>query len=195
MDSPWQRFRLEAGRFLAVGLAATIVALILFNFLVHGFGAVDPGWFNKNPEIAYVLANGVGMVISFRGTKVWAFRDRETNHPDGGVIAFVVINLATMLIPVTCLWISRGLGLDDPLSDNISANVVGLALANAARFVLFREFVFLRVDDPGLVLDLEFVEPHLPERHPDPEASGAVAEVSEAPTVRSTTDPAPPRGP
>jgi hypothetical protein len=51
-----------------------------------------------------------------------------------------------MLIPMTCLWISRNLlGLDDPLSDNISANVVGLLLANAARFGLFRQYVFPRV--------------------------------------------------
>jgi putative flippase GtrA len=175
MDNPWRRFRAEVGRFLAVGLVATIVALILFNFLVHGFGAVDVGWLNDQPEIAYVIANAIGMAISFRGTKVWAFRDRATTHRDGGVIAFVIINLATMLIPVTCLWVSRGLGLDDPLSDNISANVVGLALANAARFFLFRELVFLRVDDPALTLDLEFTELHLPHEEPEGEGRGEEA--------------------
>jgi putative flippase GtrA len=180
MESPWKRFRAEVGRFLAVGLVATIVALVLFNFLVHGFGATS-GWLNDEPEVAYVVANLIGMAISFRGTKVWAFRDRQTNHADGGVIAFVVINLATMLIPVTCLWVSRGLGLDDPLSDNISANAVGLALANAARFFLFRELVFLRVDDPALVLDLEFTEPHLPDWHHD--ESGV--DVNDEPTGRS----------
>ena len=59
------------------------------------------------------------------------------------------INLVTMLIPLTCLWISRNLlGLDDPLSDNVSANVVGLLLANAARFFLFRQYVFLRAQQP-----------------------------------------------
>ena len=43
----------------------------------------------------------------------------------------MAINLATMLIPMACLWISRNvLGLDDPLSDNLSANVIGLALGN-----------------------------------------------------------------
>ena len=52
-----------------------------------------------------------------------------------------------MTIPITCLSISRQvLGLDDPLSDNIAANVIGLVLglANAARFVLFRTLVFKR---------------------------------------------------
>ena len=38
MGSRWQRLLAEAGRFLAVGGVATVVALFLFNFLVHGFG-------------------------------------------------------------------------------------------------------------------------------------------------------------
>ena len=58
-----------------------------------------------------------------------------------------------MIIPMACLWISRNLmGLDDPFSDNISANVIGLALGNAARFVLTRQFVF-GVRDEAEALD------------------------------------------
>jgi len=195
VETPWKRFGLEASRFLAVGLVATIVALILFNFLVHGFGAMDSAWFNDKPEMAYVIANAVGMAISFRGTKVWAFRDRRTQGADGGVVAFVVINLATMLIPMTCLWISRGIGLDDPISDNISANMIGLALANAARFFLFREFVFLRVDDPDLVLDLELATLH-DHTHEIPVITDEISESSPGPsTGLPTIDPAPPRAP
>lgn len=132
----------EVWRYLAVGLGATIVAVTLFNVLVHGFGF---GWapLNEDPVAAYVFANLVGMVISYRGTRKWAFQHRDTNHPDGGRTAFVLINTATMGIPMACLWISRNLmGLDDPFSDNISANVIGLALANATRFVLTRQLVF-----------------------------------------------------
>lgn len=175
MDNPLRRLGREASRFLAVGFVATVVALVLFNLLVHGLGPIHGGWLNGNPEVAYVVANAVGMVVSFRGTKVWAFSGRESKHADGGVVAFVVINLATMLIPITCLSLSRSLGLDDPLSDNISANVVGLGLANAARFFLFRTFVFLRVDDPGMTLELQFTEP-------------------DQPTARPTSDPAQRRG-
>ena len=48
-----------------------------------------------------------------------------------------------MALPVGCLAISRHvLGLDDALSDNLSANGVGLVLAFVARFYLFRNFVF-----------------------------------------------------
>jgi len=148
----WQRFAAEVGRFLAVGLLATIVALILFNLLVHGFNTGGSALLNGQPEVAYVLANAVGMAISYRGTKLWAFKHRESRHADGGLAAFVGINLLTMLIPITCLFLSRDvLGFDDPLSDNISANVVGLGLANAARFFLFRGLVFRRplADEPA----------------------------------------------
>ena len=166
MGERWERLAGEVGRFLAVGLLATIVALILFNFLVHGFNTADFALLNDQPELAYLIANGVGMAVSFRGTKAWAFRERTTSHADGGVAAFVGINFATMLIPMACLWVSRNLiGVDDPISDNLSANVVGLLLANAARFSLFRWLIF---------------------RHPDRLRPS---------TDRSTTDPVPPPAP
>ena len=67
--------------------------------------------------------------------------------PTAAALAFVVINLVTMLLPIGCLWISRNvLGLDDPFSDNISANVIGLFLGLVARFYLFRH---LRVPPAG----------------------------------------------
>lgn len=138
----------EIWRYLAVGLAATVVAVILFNLLVHGFTTGGGAPLNQYPVLGYVLANLVGTAIAYRGTRSWAFRHRDTRHPDGGRTAFVAISLVTMLIPMACLWISRnGMGLDDPVSDNVSANVIGLALANAARFVLTRQLVFGIRDD------------------------------------------------
>ncbi len=147
----------EVTRFLAVGGAATTVALLLFNGLVHGFGIVEEPLFAEQPYLAYVLANAVGMVISFQGSRHWAFRDRSPSHRHGGWPPYVAINVATMTLPVACLWFSRSvLGLDDPVADNISANIVGLALGLAARFYLFRRFVFKRpihlteiYDDPA----------------------------------------------
>lgn len=174
------------GRFLAVGLLATIVALILFNFLVHGFNTADFALLNSQPELAYLIANCVGMAISFGGTKGWAFRDRVARHADGGVVAFIAINLATMLIPMTCLFISRNvLGLDDPISDNVSANVVGLALANTARFFLFRYYVFH-------LPPLPFV---LPLTQREVEAELTEPSGTSSSTSRSTSDPARPPAP
>ena len=44
-----QRFIAEACRFLAVGGAATIVALIIFNLLVHGFNTGEHAPLAKQP--------------------------------------------------------------------------------------------------------------------------------------------------
>lgn len=139
------RLLAEAGRFLTVGGLATIVALVIFNALVHGFSTGNRALLGDQPVLAYVLANTVGMVISYRGARSWAFRDRPPLHADGGRLAYVLINLLTMSLPIACLMFSRDvLGLDDPLSDNIAANVIGLALGLGARFYLFRRFVFPR---------------------------------------------------
>jgi putative flippase GtrA len=135
----------ELGRFLAVGGVATFVALLLFNLLVHGlFPGVDAPLAGR-PIVGYVLANTVGMVISYRLSRHWAFRHRPPRHADGGRTAYVLINVVTMAIPVACLWFSReGLGMTHPVADNLSANVIGLFAGMVARFHLFRAFVFRR---------------------------------------------------
>lgn len=132
----------EILRFLAVGGAATIVALVGFNVLVHGFFE-GPGPMHHHPIPAYVLANAVAGVLAYRAARSWAFRHREVRNPVGGPAAFFAIGATTMLIPVACLAVSRYLlHLTDPISDNVSANVVGLGLGTAARFWAFRAYVF-----------------------------------------------------
>ena len=133
----------ESGKFAVVGIVSTIVSVLTFNLLVHGYWFIDEAPLRDHAITAYVIASVAGMIVSYRGSRSWAFRDRTPAHADGGRTAFLVINVVTMLLPITCLWISRHLlGLDDPISDNISANVVGLFLGFVARFFLFRRFVF-----------------------------------------------------
>jgi putative flippase GtrA len=186
MSDRTQRFIAEVGRFLVVGGAATIVALFIFNLLVHGFNTGDHAVFKDQPILAYVLANTVGMGISYYGSRHWAFRDRQPVHSDGGKTSFVVINMLTMLIPIGCLAVSRDvLNLDDPISDNVSANVIGLVFGLVARFYLFRTFVFRRPISIGELYD---------EPQPDDEP---VSEPSALARGRSIGGPAPPgaRGP
>ena len=189
MGSRWHRIFTEAYRFLAVGGLVTIVAILIFNFLVHGF---HTGWdapLSGQPYLAFVLANLVGMVVSYRGSRTWVFKDRPPRTADGGRLLFVIINLATMLIPIACLWISRNVfNLDDPYSDNVAANMIGLFLGMAARFYLFRTLVFQK---PVHLADLK--------QHPlqvfelaelDIEPLDQPVDVSEEPTAPSTSDPA-----
>ncbi len=143
MGQRMQHFLAEVTKFLTVGGLATLVAFVIFNALVHGYFA-GPGPLNDQPIVAFVVANTIGMFVSYRGSRSWAFRNRETVGAAGGRIAYFVINVATMAIPLGCLAVSRYvLGLDDPFSDNVAANVVGLGLGTAARFWAFRRFIFL----------------------------------------------------
>jgi putative flippase GtrA len=138
-----QRFAAEVSKFLTVGGAATLVSLVIFNALAHGYSG-GPAPLHEQPIVAFVLANTVGMVVSYRGSRSWAFRDRAAVGRAGGRLSFFVISTVSMLIPIGCLAFSRYmLGRTDPMSDNFAANVVGLALGTAARFWAIRRFIFL----------------------------------------------------
>jgi putative flippase GtrA len=198
MGDRWHRIFTEAYRFLAVGGLATVVAILIFNLLVHGF---HTGWdapLSENPYLAFVIANVAGMVVSYRGSRTWVFKDRPPRTADGGRLMFVVINLVTMLIPIACLWFSRNaLGLDDPYSDNIAANVLGLFLGMVARFYLFRTLVFRR---PVHLADLKqnpmqvFEMSELQQVEPLDAPVDVEPEVRDA-TAPSTSDPARPPAP
>lgn len=151
MGIRWRRLAAEIGKFLAVGGIATAVALFLFNLLVHGFSRSYTAPMADHPIAAFMIANLAGMAVSYRGTRSWAFRHRAPVHADGGRTAFVAINLATLAIPVAFLWFTRNvLGLTDPYSDNIAANVIGLGLGTTARFYLYRTWVFRHPTEAGL---------------------------------------------
>ena len=148
-----QRVFSEGAKFLAVGGVATVVALVLFNVLVHGMAFwFRPGPMNSQPLLAFALANIVGMLVSYRGSRHWAFRRREPVGPGNGRLGFYVVNLGSLLIPMGCLAISRYvLGLDGAFADNLSANVIGLGLGTAFRFWASRRFVFRTPREPDLL--------------------------------------------
>jgi putative flippase GtrA len=139
----WQRFLSEGAKFLTVGGVATVVSFVIFNGLVHGYLG-GPGPMHEDPLVAFVIANLIGMVVSYRGSRSWAFRHREAVGVAGGRVSFIVINIVSMVIPLACLSFTRYvLGLTDPFADNISANVVGLGLGTLARFWAIQRFIFL----------------------------------------------------
>ena len=139
----WERLLKEGAKFLTVGGVATLVSFVIFNELVHGYLG-GPGPMHDDPLAAFVLANSVAMLVSYRGSRSWAFSNRAAVGVTGGRVAFFAVNLASMVIPLACLSFTRYvLGLSDPIADNISANVVGLVLGTVARFWALRRFVFL----------------------------------------------------
>ena len=138
-----QRLLSEGAKFLTVGGVATVVSFVIFNGLVHGYFG-GPGPMHDDPLVAFVIANTVGMVVSYRGSRSWAFRDRSAVGVAGGRLSFFVINIVSMVIPLACLSFTRYvLGLTDPVADNMAANVVGLGLGTLARFWAIQRFIFL----------------------------------------------------
>jgi putative flippase GtrA len=133
----------EIGRFMVTGGLSTIASLLVFNFLVHGLWLTGHPWLSSQAIMAFVIANVIGMLVSYRLSRHWTFRHRPPVHADGGRTAFFVINLVTMPLAIFCLWFSRHvLHLTDPLADNVAGNVVGQLIGQAARFYLFRRYVF-----------------------------------------------------
>ena len=128
---------------MVTGGLATLASFTIFNFLLHGLYLTGDPWLDSQPLTALVIANLVGMMVSYRLSRYWTFRHRPPVHADGGRTAFFLINLATMPIAVATLWFSRQvLGLTDPLSDNLAGNVIGALIGQACRFLLFRKYVF-----------------------------------------------------
>jgi putative flippase GtrA len=141
----------EAAKFSAVNVIATGVAVVLFNILVHGIAGLSrPGPLNGWPVTSWFIANCIGMAISFYGSRRYAFRHRRPSGPGGGALNYAMVNLASFVIPMGCLWMTRNvLDWDSAVADNVSANVVGAGLGMVFRFWAFRRFVFKRQHHDG----------------------------------------------
>ena len=136
-----ERLVKEIVAFASVSGVAALVALVLFNLLVHGPGQV----MHAHALTAYFVASSLGMVISFTGTRKYAFAHRETRGLGGGTVNYVVVNTLSLGIPMACLWVSRNLlGESGVVMDNVSANIVGSTLATVFRYFAFKQFVFRR---------------------------------------------------
>jgi hypothetical protein len=58
-------------------------------------------------------------------------------------IEFAIVSIGGMVIGLLCLWVSHYvLGYTSLLADNISSNVIGLALGTLFRFTFYRLWVF-----------------------------------------------------
>jgi putative flippase GtrA len=91
-------------------------------------------------------------MVAWLGNRYWTFSDRRSSSLGRELAGFAVVNVGGMVIAVGCLCFSDYvLGLTSPLADNISANVVGLVLGTAFRYLAYRRFVFSGVPDADLV--------------------------------------------
>lgn len=129
----------ELAKFGSVGAVAYVVDLGLFNLLSFGPGEL----LGHKPLTAKIVSVTVATLVAWVGNRYWTFSARRTQARGRELAAFVVVNIGGMLIAVGCLAISTyALGLTSPLAKNVSANVVGLALGTAFRYVAYRRLVF-----------------------------------------------------
>lgn len=124
--------------FLAVGGTGYVVDVTAFNALraTSVLGRLDP-------SVARTLAVAIAMLVTYVGNRTWTWRGGRTEDRRREVALFVVFNVIGFGLSVGTLLVSHDLmGLTSRLADNVSANVVGLALGTAFRFVTYRRFVF-----------------------------------------------------
>ncbi|MGO4255373.1 glycosyltransferase [Marmoricola sp. RAF53] len=128
----------EVLTFLLVGGVGYVVDVAAFNFFRshQPFASIDPAF-------ARTVAVVVAMAVTYVGNRTFTWRgssDRDRRHEIG---LFVLFNVIGFGFSVVTLVISHDLlGLTSRLADNISANVVGMALGTAFRFWSYRRFVF-----------------------------------------------------
>ncbi len=138
-----QSFRewlVEFTRFCIVGLGSYVVDVGLFNLLAHSGLVSLPG---DASMVAKTISVSIAVIVSWVTNRLWTFRTKRSSAKTHEFLMFVLVNLGGMLIALGCLWVSRyGLGLRSQFADNISANVVGLVLGTAFRYVMYRYVVF-----------------------------------------------------
>lgn len=134
----------EVASFLTVGGAGYIVDVVAFN----SFRSL-PVLSVLDPSIARILAVAVAMVVTYVGNRFLTWRGESTNRRRE-VALFVLFNVIGLGFSVATLIVSHDLmGLTSRLADNISANVIGLALGTAFRFWTYKKWVFAPTDPIG----------------------------------------------
>jgi putative flippase GtrA len=143
LDRQVARLRRGAGelsRFGVVGLGAFVIDVTLFNVLVH---AGSPGVLSDKPLTAKTISVVVATLFAYQVNREWTWRTRERRGFWREYSLFFVFNAIGLALTLLPLAISRyALGLDSALADNVSANVIGLALGTSFRFFAYRRWVF-----------------------------------------------------
>jgi len=130
--------------FLAVGGFGYVVDVIAFNVFqsVEPFRALDPAYART---AAVVLA----ILVNYIGNRAWTWREVPSGDRRRELSLFFLFSFIGFGFSLVTLVISHDvLGFTSRLSDNVSANVIGLALGAVFRFWTYKLYVF-RSSGPG----------------------------------------------
>lgn len=128
-------------RFAMVGGFGLVVDVAVFNLL--RITVFSPELLHEGPVLAKIASTSVAILVNWIGNRYWTFGPHRRSSAAREGIEFALVSVGGMLIGLACLWISHYLlGFTSLLADNISSNVIGLALGTAFRFWLYRGWVF-----------------------------------------------------
>ncbi len=136
----WHQLIVYALKFGVVGLVGFAVDIGIFNVLM--LGVAGEGWWS-HPVGAKFVSTCAAIVVNWVGNRFWTFRKDRHHHIVREFVEFVVASVAGMGVTLAFVWFTHDvLGFTSLLADNISANVIGLGLGTAVRFVLYRYWVW-----------------------------------------------------
>ncbi|HEY0215695.1 MAG TPA: GtrA family protein [Cellulomonas sp.] len=179
----------ELARFSSVGTVAFVVDMGTFNLLRFGPGDV----LGDSPLTARVVAVLLATFVSWAGSRYWTFADQRSGRQGRELTLFTLINALGIGVSIGTLAFTHGvLDRSGPWWDNV-ANVLGIVLATAVRYVGYKLFVFTGTATlPTSLVEVAHAEHerHAPEVHevvavipyprPTGEVSGAAGSVRSA---------------
>ena len=145
----WHGFLAYLVKFGVVGVIGFVIDIALFNAL--RVGVFGEGTWAQSAIGAKTISTSVAIVFNWLGNRYWTFRKHRRRHALREFAEYAIVSVGGMAISLACLWISHHLlGFTSLLADNISTNVIGLALGTAFRFFLYRYWVFGHHRSDGL---------------------------------------------
>ncbi len=128
-------------KFGVVGLFCFVIDVGIFNLLRSG--VLGTGHFFAEPVGAKIASSVISTVIAWLANRFWTFRERRRTDVGLEFLEFGAVGAVGIGIGVACVAVSHYvLGFTSLLADNIAANVVGLILGTAFRFLMYRYWVF-----------------------------------------------------
>ncbi|RFA08418.1 hypothetical protein B7R54_03660 [Subtercola boreus] len=140
-ERAWSGFLTYAVKFGVVGFAGFLIDVGIFNLLF--LGAFGTGHFFATAIGAKLVSTSVAIVFNWIGNRYWTFRENRRKNVGLELVEYALVSIGGLVIAEACIWFTHHiLGLTSVLATNIAANVVGLVLGTAFRFVLYRYWVY-----------------------------------------------------
>jgi putative flippase GtrA len=137
-------------RFGLVGAVGLVIDVGVFNLL--RITVLAPEAVQHGPIYAKLISTSLAILANWLGNRYWTFGAARRPQLVREGFEFAIVSVGGMVIGLACLWVSHyALGFTSLLADNLSSNVVGLALGTAFRFWLYRTWVRGGADWVGAV--------------------------------------------